>query len=299
MKIFVTGGCGFIGGKLCQALIREGFEVFSLMHEGDSSPHPLITLISWSEARDLKFDMCYHQAANNNTMDINLASMAESNVLMPSSLFESLRKNGCRKFVYASSTAVYGNSVGPYTELSAVDPLNAYAESKLAFEEFAEDFARETGLAVLGLRYCNVYGPGECHKGKRSSMIRQILIRMISGFSPQVFRDGEQKRDWVHVDDVIKANIACVGCERSGVVNIAGGRSFSFNELIEKVNKQIGGDIKAEYLECDFKERYQNETLCDISRAKEWMGWMPSITMDRGIEDYISFLRASLEFNGL
>lgn len=299
MKILVTGGCGFIGGKLCRALVREGFEVFSLMHEGDSDPYPPITPVRWSEARDLKFDMCYHQAANNDTMDENLASMAESNVLMPSSLFESLRKNGCRKFVYASSTAVYGNSPRPYTELSAVEPLNAYAESKLAFEDFAEDFARETGLTVLGLRYCNVYGPGECHKGKRSSMVRQILIRMISGLRPRIFTDGEQKRDWVHVDDVVRANIACMGCERSGVVNIAGGRSFSFNEIIEKVNKELGSDIKAEYLECDFKERYQNETECDISRAKEWIGWMPNITMDRGIKDYASFLGASLEFDGL
>lgn len=293
MRILVTGGTGFVGSNLAARLVSLGHDVWATGRDGEAGAPEGCALVGWEEACSMGFDACMHQAANNDTLDASW-DMMDSNVFAPARMFHRLAANGCGRFVYASSTAVYGNLPAPYREDGGTDPLNLYAKSKLAFDEFAAGFAEESGSLVFGLRYCNVYGPGESHKGRRASMVMQLALQMMSGQRPRIFRDGGQRRDWVYVDDAVDANVACLGASEGGVFNVAGGRSVSFNDLVGVLNGALGTSLEPEYLDCGFKDRYQNDTECDIGRARERLGWSPRHTIESGSRAYLALLGAGL-----
>jgi len=294
LKILVTGGSGFIGRRLSEALVRGGHDVSAVCREGESGPPVGCAKVEWEEAQGMRFDACVHQAANNDTLDDDSWGMMRVNVFRPSKLFLSLARKGCHLFVHASTAAVYGNSPAPYTEENLPGPLNLYARSKLAFDEWSSDFAVETGSKVFALRYCNVYGPGESHKGRRASMIFHIARSIAAGQRPRIFADGNQVRDWVYVDDVVEANLACLSASKGGVFNIAGGAGASFNRIVEVVAREMGNEVTPEYVECPFEERFQTDTRCDISKAKKELGWSPKRDVESGIREYLSLLGAAL-----
>jgi ADP-L-glycero-D-manno-heptose 6-epimerase len=294
LRILVTGGTGFIGSNLARSLVGLGHEVWVTGRDSEAGAPEGCVLVGWGEASSMSFDACMHQAANNDTLDGDLDRMMEANVFEPARLFHRLAGGGCRRFVYASSTAVYGNGPAPFKECMESNPLNIYATSKLAFDEFAKGFAEESESKVFGLRYCNVYGPGEDHKGRRASMVLQLARQMIGGSRPRIFRDGEQKRDWVYVEDVVGANLACLSSEAEGVFNIAGGRGVSFNHLVRVLGEKIGSNLEPEYMACEFHGSYQKNTECDIGKAREVLGWRPQYSIEAGIDRYLSFLGAGL-----
>lgn len=294
MRVLITGGTGFVGSNLSRKMVRLGHEVWVTGSDGEAGVPEGCSVVGWGEAQSMAFDACMHQAANNDTLDGGWEGMMESNVFGPARLFHRLAAHGCRRFVYASSTAVYGNTTAPYRECAETKPLNAYATSKLAFDEFAKGFAEESESKVFGLRYCNVYGPGEAHKGRRASMILQLALQMMGGNRPRIFRGGEQKRDWVYINDVVEANLACLESEVGGVFNVAGGRGVSFNYLVGVLNESMGLRLEPEYIECPFGESYQTNTECDISMAAEVLGWRPEFTLESGVAEYLSFLGSRL-----
>lgn len=293
MRVLVTGGTGFVGFRVASRLRGLGHHVWVTGREREAGIPDGSHLVGWDEAAAMEFDTCFHQAANNDTLD-GSEEMLDANVFAPSKLFHRLAANGCRRFVYASSTAVYGNETAPFCESGATRPLNLYAVSKLAFDEFASSFAEECESLVFGLRYCNVYGPGESHKGRRASMIMQMSMKMMRGERPTLFRDGSQKRDWVHVDDVVEANLACLGASKGGIFNVAGGRGISFVDLTRVINGHLGSNLEPIYVECPFEGKYQTNTECDISKARWELGWSPKFTIESGVGDYLAFFRAGL-----
>jgi ADP-L-glycero-D-manno-heptose 6-epimerase len=293
LRVLVTGGTGFVGSNLAARLVSLGHEVCVTGREGENDAPAGSILVAWEEAGDMPFDACFHQAANNDTLDDNSWGMLESNVFAPARLFHRLARGGCRRFVYASSTAVYGNSSAPYTEETEPEPLNIYAKSKLAFDEFAPSFAEDTRTTVFGLRYCNVYGPGESHKGRRASMIMHLCRQMMKGERPRIFRDGEQRRAWIHVNDAVDANLSCLGSGSGGLFNVAG-ESATFNRIVSVINDALGSELEPEHIECPFKERYQNDTETDSSKAKRALGWSPKVSIEDGIRGYLALLGATL-----
>lgn len=291
MNILVTGGTGFIGSNLINRLLELGHKITTT---GLESENPVPKGVVFSNLNSsLNQDVCFHQAANNNTLDQDVESMFKVNVYDSMNLFNNLYENGCKKFIYASSTAVYGNSEGPYKETTKTNPLNPYAESKLKFDEFAMNFANKKDVSVIALRYCNVYGPKEEHKGKRSSMIFQIYKQMINNQRPKIFKYGEQKRDWCYVKDVVDANIKCLDYNDSAIFNIGSGKSTSFSRVVQIINNKLKTNLIPEYIDCDFLERYQNKTECDISKAKMFLKWNPKYNIEDGIEDYINLLNGT------
>ena len=224
MKILITGASGFIGSNILKALIKENHEITVVASTHTENPIPkgckIVYLglegLNWKEAYGK--DAIIHQAANNDTLCSDSGEMYRANVYGPIRLFHHALKGGCRKFVYASSTAVYGGQPTPYKEDSTlVKPLNVYGETKGRFDHFAMEFAEEKNVDVIGFRYCNVYGPGEEHKGKRASMIYQMIKQLTANGTrgmqkhhATLFEDGEQKRDWIHVDDVVGANMTAL-----------------------------------------------------------------------------------------
>lgn len=307
MKILVTGGFGFVGRNLTERLVKEGHEV-TVVASGSEPKVPGVKKILYMTMEGIHWpevygkDVVFHQMANNDTLCNDEHEMLRANLYGPIKLFCCAADGGCKKFVYASSTAVYGNAPVPFTEETPIDPLNAYAKSKVHFDQFAERFAKEKGVSITALRYCNVYGPGEDRKGKRMSMIGQLIRQMMAKKQPVLFRDGKQKRDWVHVKDVVEANILASQISQRehpwSVYNIGSGASISFNEIVSHIGaytlvgiKDYSEDKGIKYIDCPFPVKYQQETLCDIEKARRELGFSPSFDIRSGIEDYITYLK--------
>jgi ADP-L-glycero-D-manno-heptose 6-epimerase len=302
MQILVTGGSGFVGQNLTKRLIADGHNV-TIVSTGtepkiDGVKKVLymgLTGIDMKECQGM--DVVIHQMANNDTRCTDKNEMERANVFGPIKLFEVAANFGCKKFVYASSTAVYGASPAPYYEdRTEIKPLNVYGESKAKFDAFAMRFSRDYHVYVTGLRYCNIYGPGEEHKGKRMSMIGQIIRQIKAGVSPKLFTDGEQKRDWIYVDDVVNANLLAMSRDEGKfgeIYNIGSGKAETFNDIVKTTVKNMIVPLQAttpEYIDCPFKDEYQDFTECCIDKAKRDLGFEPKYDLQLGIKEYLKHL---------
>lgn len=292
MKVLVTGGTGFIGSNIAMKLIEKGHEVlitgtdaeFKIPNFKGKYLHPSFVGLDFNAIG--KIDVLFHQAAINDTTFLDKNEMFRANVESSKALFEYVIKNGCKKIVYASSTAVYGNLHAPYKEDMGFQPLNPYAESKIALDELAMKIAKEhPDVTIVGLRYCNVYGKNEKYKDKRATMIYQLAQQMLKG-NPRIFKDGEQKRDYIYVKDVVQANLLASQAKESCVVNCGYGKATTFNEMIKILNKVLGLNRTPEYIDNPYGESYQNYTECDMSLAKQKIGFIPQFDIEAGIKDY-------------
>ncbi|HEY4516856.1 MAG TPA: NAD-dependent epimerase/dehydratase family protein [Candidatus Paceibacterota bacterium] len=292
MKVLVTGGTGFIGSNIVEALLGRGDEVVITGHDAEQSlPNfkgtlllPSLIGIDWSALPPV--DILFHEAAYNDTRSQDLREMLHANVAASLELFKRVVEKGCKHIVYASSTAVYGNGPAPYKEDQPLHPLNPYAQSKQRLEEEIARFARaHPDVVIVGLRYCNVYGPGESHKGTRASMIYQLAQQMRKG-NPRLFKSGEQRRDYIYVKDVVEVNLRAAEARSSGVLNCGSGRATAFNDVVKLLNNALGTSRTPEYIDNPFTNAYQDYTECDMSRAEEVLGFVPQYSIEAGIEEY-------------
>jgi len=292
MKCLVTGGTGFVGSNLALHLQSLGHEVIITGNESEQTI-PEFTgkrLFPGIFGIDLDtiggIDVLFHQAAINNTRMTDRREMLWANLEAPLKLFRHVIEKGCRRIVYASTTAVYGRSQAPFREEGPFDPNTPYAESKKLLEEASMALGSEfPGVVTVGLRYCNVYGPRENHKGSRSTMIHQFARQMISG-NPRLFEYGEQKRDYVYVKDVVRANELASEAGKSCVVNCGSGKATTFNGLVAILNGVLGLERVPEYIPNPYAGSYQNDTTCDMNLAAELLGFVPSFGIVDGISDY-------------
>ena len=292
MRVLVTGGTGFIGSNLVMRLLRDGHDVVITGCDAEQKIpgfrgkilQPGLLGIDWDALG--KIDLLFHQAAINDTTLLDEREMLRANVDAAGELFRRAAAAGCRGIVYASSTAVYGDGAAPYQEDQPLRPLNPYALSKMRLEEFATSFAREhPQITVVGLRYCNVYGPRENHKGSRASMIYQLAQQMQRG-NPRLFRHGEQKRDYLYVEDVVRANLLAAEAKESCIINCGYGAAVTFNQLVAELNRVLGFSRRPEYIENPYADRYQSHTECDMTFARAKLGFVPEFDLRRGLDAY-------------
>lgn len=307
MKILLTGATGFVGRHIAKRLIDEGHEL--TITSSGTGPHPEgvkkilyrgLGGIDWKYVEGQ--DAVIHQFANNDTRCTDREEMMRANVNGPFKLFYRAYFGGCKRFIYASSTAVYGAEPAPYVEgVTPINPLNVYGHSKARFDEIMEEFCENDDVHVTGLRYCNVYGPGEHHKGKRKSMIGQLLRQMLKFKKPVIFKDGEQKRDWIYVKDVVEMNmLALKASDKPGlnIYNCGSGVATSFNEIIKTINealsaKNLALPVDPEYIDCPFASEYQNFTQCSIEKARRELLFEPSYDLRSGIDEYLKDLTSA------
>jgi len=281
-----------VGSNLALRLQNTGHEV---MITGNESEQPIPEFrgkrlfpglygIDWDQVREI--DVLFHQAAINNTRMTDRAEVFRANLEASENLFHHVVRHGCRRIVFASTTAVYGRNPAPYREDCPLDLNTPYAESKKLLEDMAMALSREyPGVVTVGLRYCNVYGPRENHKGSRATMIHQFARQMLTG-NPRLFEYGEQRRDYIYVKDVVRANELAAEAVKSCVVNCGSGRSTTFNELVSILNGVMGLNRVPEYIPNPYEDSYQDDTTCDMSLASELLGFVPSFGIKEGITDY-------------
>lgn len=309
MRCLVTGGAGFIGSNLAKRLANEGHEVvvadtFISSHWNTLTDFPgdVLTLadrLDIGSIRDVvkrygAFDVIFHQAALTGVIAKDGSASAgddfhgflRNNVEQFRQLLDLAVDTGSR-VVWASSCSVYGRNPAPMREDMKPDPLNVYAFSKVQKERLAKIYEDRLEQPIVGLRYSNVYGPGEDHKGKLASMIHQLARQMRSGKRPRIFTAGEQRRDFVFIDDVVEANLCAVNSKVSGVFNAGAGRSWTFNQVVEELNRVLKTSLSPDYFENPYGFT-QDWTQTDQSRAKQAIGYEPRFDLCAGIEAYFA-----------
>jgi ADP-L-glycero-D-manno-heptose 6-epimerase len=298
MRVLVTGGSGFVGSNIAKAM-EEEFKAnvvvvddFSsgsfknlLGFKGDIVASDINSVEWWDKVGYV--DVIFHQAAITDTTVMDQKKMMEVNVEGFRNVLNYALKYKVKRIIYASSAAVYGNLPCPMKEDMTPAPENIYGFSKAIMDNVARDFyEKNPDYKVIGLRYFNVYGPGEYHKGRFASMIYQLYLGMKENKRPRVFKYGEQMRDFVYVKDVVNANICAMECEMSGVYNVGSGKPESFNYVIECLNKVLGKNLEPEYFDNPYSF-YQNKTEADLRRSKSILNYKPSYSLYDGIMDYV------------
>ena len=268
-KILVTGATGFIGSALADKLYDDGHHIIATGTSNERTcKHHLMTTNEIDDILKIgNIDILFHQAANNDTTETDHSKMFQTNCLWSMRVFDAAKKLGCKKIIYASSASVYGFSKAPQNEDDEIMPSNPYSTSKAILEELAWDFSEKTGIPCIGLRYFNVYGSGEYHKNKRASMIYQLCKQAIEKGSMTVFKNGEHRRDWVSVEDVVEYNIKCINHKITDVFNVGTGVSPSMNRVMDVIRENLNIDIPTIYIENPYKSFYQNHTQACINKS--------------------------------
>ncbi len=305
MKILITGGAGFIGSNLAHTLQERYPEAKIYVLDDFSSGHfknligfkgEIITgnikdKSLWEYIRKkFYFDVIFHKAAITDTTVMDQKLMMETNADSFRYILDLAVEWGA-KVIYASSAGVYGNTPPPMREDSGLEPENIYGFSKLSMDKIAQEYMENyPELSIVGFRYFNVYGPREEYKGKTASMIFQLAVKMLKGQKPRLFKWGEQKRDFVYIKDVIKANLLALEKDISGIFNVATGQARSFNEIVEILNRELGTNYEIEYFDCPY-DFYQEFTQADLTRIRNALGYEPEYSLEEGIHDYIPYIK--------
>jgi UDP-glucose 4-epimerase len=293
VRAVVTGGAGFIGSHVVDALLARWDEVHVLddfsrgkrenvpegvhVHEAD------IRTDSGQVFDEVRPEVCFHLAAQ---ADVRVSVErpdfdAEVNVVGTLHVLEAARKHGTKIVFSSTGGAIYGECEGPAREDHPRAPLAPYGVSKLAGEEYIAAYNRLYGAAHVSLRYGNVYGPRQDPKGE-AGVVAIFMNRLREGEAPQIFGDGTQTRDYLYVGDVVAATLAAAD-HPGGVLNVGTGAETSVLELYERIQRVAGVEREPEFAEARPGELQRS--VLDASRAKRELGWEPQRSLDKGLAE--------------
>lgn len=310
--IIVTGGAGFIGSNIVKALNDRGetdilvvdnllngkkiFNINDLEIADYLGKEDFIQRVRRGDSFG-KVDAIFHEGACSSTTEWDGHFVMENNYEYSKDLlhWSAFQKT---QFLYASSASVYGSGEAFIESREYERPINMYAYSKLQFDQYVRRFVKATGHQVTGFRYFNVYGPREQHKGSMSSTAFHFhnqlsstgIAKLFAGYGG--FEDGEQRRDFVSVEDVVKVNLWFLdNPEHSGIFNLGTGRSQSFNDMASAVLDWHGKGM-LEYIPFPdhLKGAYQSYTQADISKLRS-VGYNANfLTVEQGVKRYLDYL---------
>ncbi len=315
-KYLVTGGAGFIGSHITDALLKAGHEVTILDNLSTGSLDNMAHM--GDNATFIEGDICdmetclraasgcegiYHEAA--------LVSVPHSiedprlnhdvNITGTFNVLEAARANGVKRIVYASSAAIYGdNPELPKRERMLPEPKSPYALAKLAGEHYLSNYADIFGIDAVALRYFNVFGPRQNPASPYSGVISIFVDRVLNQAPVTIFGDGEQSRDFVNVADVVQANLLAMGVhpERTpimprpfNVFNVATNKRTNLLELLDTLEKICGTQVDR-----SFKEERNGDikhSLADIANTCQSLEYKPSVTLEDGLAELVEFVRSA------
>ncbi len=301
----VTGGAGFIGSHLAERLLTDGHDVrvlddFSSGVEGNLGFAPagsggrlevMRGDVSDPEVagRAVRGVACvYHQAAIPSvprSID-NPAATHRANVTGTVNLLIAARDAGVRRFIYASSSSVYGDTPTlPQLQSMTPAPLSPYAISKLSAEHYARVFHRIYGLPTIGLRYFNVFGPRQDPTSQYAAVVPRFITAIAAGRAPVIYGDGEQTRDFNYVGNAVEANMLASSCGEDAfglTFNVACGARISLLELVDRINAIFGTRVVPVHEEV--RPGDVKHSLADIALAAKHLGWRPTTGLDDGLK---------------
>ena len=293
-RVLVTGGAGFIGSNLANHLAERN-EVVVVDDCYLGMPENLADDVEFHRSSVLDddlptdVDVVFHLAALSSYAmhEADPTRGARVNVEGFVNTVEQARDDGCGAVVYASTSSIYGSRTEPSPEDMPVTVNTGYEASKLARERYAEYFANHYDLALAGLRFFSVYqgyGGAEEHKGEYANVIAQFADDVANGRSPELYGDGEQTRDFTHVDDVVRGIELAADHRLNGVYNLGTGERFSFNAVVDLINRELGTDVEPTYVENPIPDSvYVHDTCADATKIREATGWEPVVEFGEGI----------------
>ncbi|MEK7509198.1 MAG: NAD-dependent epimerase/dehydratase family protein [Patescibacteria group bacterium] len=300
-KILVTGVAGFIGSNLAKRLVEAGYDVVGLDNFSQGIPEHVPSGMRFKQAdirsRDIAplfrgIDVVFHLAAKNSLRDCqeDPVGTMEMNVVGTANVFDVSLKAGVKKVIYAQSSVV---------EEGEERRKGFYAISKITDELLAGGF-QTMGLTTVGLRYFNVYGPGQDYRRSSPPIMSRFISTLLKGEQPVLFEgDENNKRDFIHVDDINDFHLLCVEDERvdNRVFRLGTGKNFSMVEVLDTVQKVLGT-----HTESSHKPRPPHDppvqTLADISETTA-LGWQPTIGLEEGVRSMVPYIKAEIERGAL
>ena len=349
-NVLVTGGAGFIGSHLVDALVEQGHRVrvldalVSQVHGEDAKPAYLSAAAEFvqGDVCDRKvvdgalegIDVVFHEAAEVGVGQsmYEIERYVRANDLGTAVLLEAIleRRPQIKKLVVASSMSIYGEcaytcagcgsvspqlrpaeqlldrrwelecpkcgshlSPAPTPEEKPLFPTSVYAVTKQDQEQFCLAVGRSYGIPAVALRYFNVYGTRQALSNPYTGVCAIFSARLLNGNRPLVFEDGEQTRDFVHVSDIVRANLLALESDRANyhAINIGTGRATSVRTVSRLLAEGLGLDLEPEIV-AKYREGDIRHCVADISKAKELLGYEPQVSLERGIPELLSWVRA-------
>lgn len=309
----VTGAAGFVGSNLCEAILGMGYKVRALDDLSTGKIENINLFIDNQNFEFIRGDVVDFETCNNACKDVDFVlhqaawGSVPRSIEMPLfynknniegtlNMLEAARQNKVKKFVYASSSSVYGDEPNlPKTEGTEGNLLSPYAVTKMCDEEWAKQYTTHYGLPTIGLRYFNVFGKRQDPNGPYAAVIPKFIKLLLNNESPTINGDGNHSRDFTYVENVIEANLkACLSPDEANgqTFNIAYGGRVTLNELYECLTKALNSNIKANYgpeRPGDIKHSNAN-----INKAKKLLAYDPQWSFNDGINSAIEWYKENL-----
>ena len=314
VRVFVTGGAGFIGSHICDRILDLGYEVVcfdnlatgfkkNIEHLRNNSR---FTFIEWdirnTELLDIHLPNCTHvchQAALGSVPRSieNPRRTNEFNIVGSLNVLTKAQEHSIDRLVFASSSSVYGDNVDmPKFEDRTGNVLSPYAVTKSAFENYARVFNHIHGMETIGLRYFNVFGPRQSPEGAYAAVIPLFMKALSEGERPKIFGDGEQTRDFTYVQNAVDANILSLFGDIPDAYgksfNIACGNTLSINEVFNKIRESIDIRLGSGHIEPIYappREGDIKDSLADLTEARRCLNYFPKVDFSEGIENTVSW----------
>ncbi|MDA2921970.1 NAD-dependent epimerase/dehydratase family protein [Patescibacteria group bacterium AH-259-L07] len=294
MKILVTGGTGFIGAHLVNVLSKKGHQVIVISRT--KKPHkqnikfykidicsPKLNLIFEYEKPDVVFHVAALLSAKNNV------TIMKTNVMGSLNILECSQKYKAKKFIFASSAAVYGHTrTDTVGENHSTNPLSVYGLSKLTTEKLIKIYYNEYNIPYIILRYSNIYGPKQ-KPFRPGSVVANFIYKIVHNEIPEINGTGKQLRDYIYIDDLIRAHLLALKTKKIGVYNLGSGVGTSLNDIISKININLNKNIKPKYKLST--KRGVEKSILDITKIKKDMNWRPKTNINIGLQKTINYFK--------
>jgi ADP-L-glycero-D-manno-heptose 6-epimerase len=309
--IVITGAAGFIGSGVVSYLNSHGHHSLVLV---DIVNHPdkeknlkdkkyfqllgISELMPWLKGRETEIKAIIHLGACSDTMETNTQYLQENNTNYTMQLAAYALKNGIR-FIYASSAATYGDGSCGFSDdhdvLETLKPLNPYGKSKHNFDLWA----KKEGVLdqMVGLKYFNVFGPNECHKGHMASLVYKMVplaqnegvVRLFKSSEPDRFGDGDQCRDFIYVKDAVRMTCGFLDNDVCGIFNIGRGTPTTWNELAQAIFAALGQTPQVDYIDmpADLLSKYQNYTCAEMKKYRKMQKLLFDYDIEKAVQDYV------------
>ncbi|PAF49834.1 ADP-glyceromanno-heptose 6-epimerase [Helicobacter sp. 12S02232-10] len=317
--VLITGGAGFIGSNLAFYFQKNHPEtkviVFDKFRDSHTFPSGNPTSLGHFKnligfkgeviigdinnfgdletIESLNFDYIFHQAAISDTTVLDQELVMRTNYEAFLNLLD-IASDKKAVMIYASSAGTYGNSPAPNGVGNGEEPENIYGFSKLCMDQNVRKILQNNPKApIIGLRYFNVYGQKEFYKGRTASMILQLGLQALENKKVKIFEFGEQKRDFVYIEDVIQANIKAMEAKKGGIYNVGYGKAKSYNDIIKCLKNELG-EFEVQYIKNPYKF-FQTHTEADIQETITDLKYEPKFDLESGIKSYIRQIKEIYE----